>query len=146
LQPTGTILPLRLPSIDDPTTFAGEIGTLSGWGFRDTRTRHDPNVLYFINEEILSNEECAIQNENPAYPPTKSSEICISTQNGKTACPGDSGSPLIVRNGTVGEILVGITSYVDLNTTCNAETAGPVVFMRVSYFMDWIEEKTGLKF
>lgn len=59
---------------------------------------------------------------------------------------GDSGSPLVVHNESVGEILVGITSYVDLDTTCDPDTAGPVVFMRISYFMNWIEEKTGLKF
>lgn len=52
---------------------------------------------------------------------------------------------MIVKNETVGEILIGIASYVDLNTTCKAETAGPVVFMRISYFVDWIEEQTGLK-
>lgn len=51
-----------------------------------------------------------------------------------------------MKNKTLGEILVGITSYVDLDTTCKAETAGPVVFMRVSYFVGWIEEQTGLKF
>lgn len=95
----------------------------------------------------MTNEECSAQNKNPnRYPATIDSEICISTNYGKTACPGDSGSPLVVKNETVGEILVGITSYVDLDTTCKAETAGPVVFMRVSYFIDWIEEKTGLKF
>lgn len=51
-----------------------------------------------------------------------------------------------MRNDTVGEILIGVASYVDLDTTCKAETAGPVVFMRVSHFVEWIEEQTGLKF
>jgi len=51
-----------------------------------------------------------------------------------------------VKNNTVGEILVGIASYVEIGDVCKSETNGPVVFMHVSYFMDWIEQKTGLKF
>jgi secreted trypsin-like serine protease len=92
----------------------------------------------------LTNDECTEQNKN--YPPTTDSEICISSLNNTTACPGDSGSPLIVRNATVGDILVGITSYVDIGKVCKSDTNGPVVFMRVSHYMDWIEEKTGLQF
>lgn len=86
---TGKVLPIRLPSRDDSNTFEGEIGTLSGWGFRDTRQINDPNVLYYINEAVLSNEECTLQNKNPNYPPIVESEICISTEYGKTACPGE---------------------------------------------------------
>lgn len=86
---TGKVLPIRLPSRDDSNTFEGEIGTLSGWGFRDTRQLNDPNVLYYINEAVLSNEECTLQNKNPTYPPIVESEICISTEYGKTACPGE---------------------------------------------------------
>lgn len=86
---TGKVLPIRLPSRDNSNTFEGEIGTLSGWGFRDTRQINDPNVLYYIKEAVLSNEECTLQNKNPTYPPIVESEICISTEYGKTACPGE---------------------------------------------------------
>jgi len=57
---------------------------------------------------------------------------------------GDSGSPLVVRSGKLGDILVGVASYVDIGEVCNSENNGPVVFMRVSYFLDWIQDVTGL--
>lgn len=89
LKTLGKILPIRLPTKQNQNTFAGEIATLSGWGFRDTRKKNDPNILYYINEEILGNEECTKQNKNPdRYPAIIESEICISTSFGKTACPG----------------------------------------------------------
>lgn len=59
---------------------------------------------------------------------------------------GDSGSPLVVKDGKLGDILVGITSYVDIGEVCNSDNNGPVVFMRISYFLDWIKDITGIKF
>ncbi|XP_070495417.1 collagenase-like [Chironomus tepperi] len=138
------ILPIRLPSESDIKSFDGQTGILSGWGFNMNRNKSEPNILQYIEEKILTNDECSAQNVN--YPAIVDSEICISSNNGKTACPGDSGSPLVVRNDKLGDILVGIASYVDIGKVCNSENNGPVVFMRVSHFMDWIQETTGLKF
>ncbi|KAL7014626.1 hypothetical protein ACKWTF_016036 [Chironomus riparius] len=108
------------------------------------RNKSEPNILQFIEENILTNDECSAQNVN--YPEIIDSEICISSDNGKTACPGDSGSPLVVRDDKLGDILVGIASYVDIGEVCKGVNNGPVVFMRISYFMDWIEGTTGLNF
>ena len=52
----------------------------------------------------------------------------------------------MVRSDKVGDILVGIASYVDIGEVCNSENNGPVVFMRVSDFLDWIQDVTGLTF
>ncbi|CAG9811731.1 unnamed protein product [Chironomus riparius] len=141
---SANVLPVRLPSQSDNNTFAGQTGILSGWGFNMNRNKSEPNILQFIEEQILTNDECSAQNVN--YPEIIESEICISSNNGKTACPGDSGSPLVVRDDKLGDILVGIASYVDIGEVCKGVNNGPVVFMRISYFMDWIEGTTGLNF
>jgi len=66
--------------------FTGQLATLSGWGFNLNQQKDEPNFLQYITEEILSNDECTAQNTN--YPKILESEICISSKNGKTACPG----------------------------------------------------------
>lgn len=75
-----------MPFQSDFESFDGQTGILSGWGFNPNRKKSEPNILQFIEEKILSNEECTSQNVN--YPAIVDSEICISSRNGKTACPG----------------------------------------------------------
>lgn len=92
---SANILPIRLPSQSDFNTFDGETGVLSGWGFNANKNKTEPNILQFIEEEILTNDECTAQNVN--YPTIVDSEICISSNNGKTACPGENCDLILVN-------------------------------------------------
>ncbi|KAG5668105.1 hypothetical protein PVAND_016059 [Polypedilum vanderplanki] len=46
------ILPIKLPSKDDPNDFSNEIGYLSGFGFNLNRNKSEPNILQYITEKF----------------------------------------------------------------------------------------------
>ncbi|EDW54298.1 GM18057 [Drosophila sechellia] len=66
--------------------------------------------------------------------------ICSSTPGGKSTCAGDSGGPLVLHDGSK---LVGVTSFV----AANGCTSGlPDGFTRVTSYLDWIRDHTGISY
>uniref|UniRef100_T1GHG0 Peptidase S1 domain-containing protein n=1 Tax=Megaselia scalaris TaxID=36166 RepID=T1GHG0_MEGSC len=63
--------------------------------------------------------------------------ICVAT-GGKSICSGDSGGPLVTLD-TYEQI--GINSFVSGG---GCEGDAPAVLVRVTNFLDWIKENTGL--
>lgn len=66
--------------------------------------------------------------------------ICVETSNRKSTCNGDSGGPLVLQ-GT--RVQVGLMSF-GASTGCEKNV--PVVLTRITSYMDWIREQTGLQF
>lgn len=64
------------------------------------------------------------------------STLCAIEPAGKAACNGDSGGPLVVD-----EILVGIVSWGMLG----CKTVTPGAYVRVSHYIDWIVNHTGVE-
>lgn len=82
---------------------------------------------------------------NTAYNATEITDnmICAGfISGGKDACQGDSGGPLVVSDQQSGYRLTGIVSW---GNGC-ALRHYPGVYTRVSRYIDWLEENTGLTF
>uniref|UniRef100_T1H2J2 Peptidase S1 domain-containing protein n=1 Tax=Megaselia scalaris TaxID=36166 RepID=T1H2J2_MEGSC len=64
--------------------------------------------------------------------------ICANTDHGtKAACQGDFGGPLATRDGH----LLGVSSFM---SACGCEDGIPIGFARVSHYLDWIHEVSGI--
>ncbi|XP_044726943.1 brachyurin-like [Chrysoperla carnea] len=127
------IVPLPKRS-DASNQFAGEQGTLSGWGKTSDSGSISP-VLRFMSNPILTNSECSANMAGLNIPST---QICSSGEGLKGACNGDSGGPLVVyENGKPKQ--VGIVSY-GLIYGCVKGYAS--AYTRVTSFLDFIEENS----
>ena len=131
---------IELISVDDVNNGAtdpGVIAEVTGWGLTrgtDNPTSIDyPNKLQMVQLPIVSNSTAA-----DVWSSTHESFLFAGYKNGnKDACSGDSGGPLVVEvDGTYK--LAGIVSW----GSSNCDTYG--AYTRVSYFLDWIEEQTGV--
>jgi len=84
---TERIQPVKLPSgLLFAETFAGEIGKVSGFGrYCDNCT--SSQVLRYVHNTILSNEECAKSYRSVSIP--NSNQLCMSGVEGKSSCRGE---------------------------------------------------------
>lgn len=109
--------------------------TITGWGATDgsNLTSHVPLEASIPKQNP---SECVLERE------LKSTELCAGG-NGKNACLGDSGGPLIqVRNYNDGHKYVqyGIASH-----GMNCSRGYPSVYTSVISFIPWIATKIGTK-
>lgn len=68
-----------------------------------------------------------------------SNVICIKTTGGTSTCNGDSGGPLVLADGS--NTLIGATSF---GIVFGCEIGWPGVFTRITSYLDWIENNTGV--
>lgn len=80
----------------------------------------------------MSNFQCRY-----IFSTVKDTQLCIYGAGGVGSCKGDSGGPLVYNN-----VQIGIVSY----GAKNCRTGYPSGFTRLTSYLDWLEEKTGLKF
>ncbi|KFB40341.1 AGAP002432-PA-like protein [Anopheles sinensis] len=127
---TDRVQPVRLPARSDTRSFAGFIGTVSGFGIYDTANPRLSDVLNYAANPVMTNADCLDQ-----WPPEfiEDQNICHSGDGGRGACNSDSGGPLTVPDG--GSLQVGVVSF----GAGGCDGGIPTVFMRVSYYLDWIE-------
>ncbi|XP_078047567.1 chymotrypsin-2-like [Augochlora pura] len=129
-----SIQPIRLPGYNDMyNDFAGKFGIVVGWG-KDKSTGVGTSSLKYATLPIISNSECSM-----SWAVTSNKHVCTAAGYGQDACQGDSGGPLIVYKNYV-PVQIGIVSYGDANCPSNR----PGVFSRVTGYMDWIQQITGL--
>ncbi|XP_067642759.1 collagenase-like [Eurosta solidaginis] len=108
----------------------------SGWGrTSDISTTPSP-VLQFANFEVVSNKVCA-----KAYGSffIDSGKMCTSTVNCIGVGKGDSGGPLVLASS---KLQIGIMSFTSHR---GCEYNAPVVHTRVTSYLNWIQENTGLE-
>jgi len=122
--------PVCLPGMNED--FTGFQATATGWGVEsyteDGHPQH-PDVLQEVSLTIKKPdaEDCGLM---------ENGKLCVSGSDANI-CNGDSGGPLTVeRNGR--HTLVGITS----STYEPCDGKSPSHFANVSYYRDWIKEKT----
>ncbi|XP_070504178.1 chymotrypsin-like [Chironomus tepperi] len=105
------------------------------------------NVLLYARSKLISLKECK-KFKKYFVEDLNQDHICMSSIRGQP-CDGDSGSPVI---STKTRELIGIISYIKdtengVDTSDNdCEANVPAVATRVSSYLNWISEKTGLKF
>ncbi|XP_062130973.1 chymotrypsin-2-like isoform X2 [Drosophila sulfurigaster albostrigata] len=131
------IQPAKLP--DPDKLYDNEIGVVSGWGISDRHSWNLPNNLQYLNVTIFPYEECKplvhkYKGLHAKFFPA--SYICLKPSQGRP-CKGDSGGPLAIRNEDGTSTLVGLTSF-GMDGTCPPNT--PVIYTRVSSFLQWIKE------
>ncbi|XP_067643660.1 collagenase-like [Eurosta solidaginis] len=114
--------------------YVDENVVVSGWGFTsDTSTSCSP-VLQFGNLKVISNEVCAEK-----FVDIDTGMLCTSSVNRIGICHGDSGGPLVLPSSN---IQIGIISFHSPN---GCEDGYPSGHARVTSYLDWIQENTGLR-
>lgn len=113
---------------------------ISGWGSVSFNAYPIyPDVLQKAYLPIMDQEQCVKIWEGG---PVADSNVCAGTVEGGTGvCSGDSGGPLVME-GPEHKEQVGIVSWGGV--PCGGPN-NPGVFVRVSYFIDWIEDKIARK-
>lgn len=132
------IQPAKLPKFSPEgnyKTYEGEIATASGWGV--TEEGSSPDILRYIEKPIIKLSSC-----NRWYfgGLNAKQQICQQATNKQNTCSGDSGGPLVIEED--GEhVVIGATSF---GIALGCQSGWPGVFTRVTGYLDWIQEKTGL--
>lgn len=132
----GVSKPIKMVSpIDvlDGAISPGVMAWVTGWGLTKVSPQVVPKYLQKVQLPIVSNEQASV-----VWGTIPTTDLMAGYLNGlKDACSGDSGGPMVVP--VTGENkLAGIISWG--NASC--DTYGG--YTRVSDFLGWISEKTGI--
>jgi len=143
---TEVIFPVRLPSYTNAKqNLTGTPVTMIGWGRPSQSSPRGSPVLRQATTPILSNYECKILiKERRGQAVLIDSGVCTSHRERKTGCHGDSGSPVNWKRPDGKFVQVGIASFVP-GGICDREGGVPTGHARVSSFLKWISERTGIK-
>ncbi|XP_017841939.2 serine protease 1 [Drosophila busckii] len=129
---TSLVNKVQLPKLSQRNErFVNWWAVACGWGGMANGKLAD--WLQCIDIQIISNEECA-----RTYGSLPNQVLCTRTTGGTATCGGDSGGPLVTHDNP---ILVGITAF-GVSGACDA--GNPDGYMRVTHYLDWIREKTGV--
>ncbi|XP_030385969.1 uncharacterized protein LOC115632851 isoform X1 [Scaptodrosophila lebanonensis] len=133
------ISPACLP--DKFSDFTGARCWTTGWG-KDAFGEHGKyqNILKEVDVPILSHHQCESQLRNtrlgysyklnPGF-------VCAGGEEGKDACKGDGGGPLVCERNGVWNV-VGVVSW---GIGCGQVNV-PGVYVKVSHYLDWINQIT----
>lgn len=143
LQWTTTVQPVQLPSYSQTTvTFLNRQATVSGFGkTKDENTQVSDRLMY-VNVRVIGNSECAAMYGTDIV---RTFTLCSRgwDSNKQSTCQGDSGGPLVTYDNDLNEnIIIGVVSFVS-NRGCEAED--PAGFVRVTSYLDWIRQNTGIQ-
>jgi len=104
---------------------------MSSWGLSSDERK--PQVLQEVSLKIHDSDGCPRG--------AMSGKLCAGGE-GASVCFGDGGAPLTIEGRTGKHTLVGVSSRVRRRLSCRVNT--PDYFTDVSYYRDWIKEKTGI--
>ncbi|XP_011185156.1 serine protease 1 [Zeugodacus cucurbitae] len=135
---SSRISAVRLPAIARSySLYTGDRVIASGWGLTSDSSNAVTNHLMYAELEIVSNSVCK---KTYGSASVKDSNICVSTPRGVSTCSGDSGGPLVLESS---KIQVGLTSY---GARAGCELGHPAAFTRVTSYLDWIRDHTGVEY
>ncbi|XP_037809756.1 collagenase-like [Lucilia sericata] len=135
IQPIPLVTSMEAESND----FIGVIAFISGFGYYINKVSRVSEWLLWGAEEVVSNTVC-----RTVYGPTPASHLCTIgyTPDRQHPCKGDSGGALVWRNPNRTHKQIAVFSYGSI-----ADCAGlPSGYMRVSSYLDYINNITGLNF
>lgn len=96
-----------------------------------------PTVLNEVDVQYITQSDCATAYGDNLV----QDDMMCAASNGKDACAGDSGGPLIIKgNSPAEDVLVGTVAW---GVGC-ADARYPGVYSRTSYFLTWIIEQVCL--
>ncbi|XP_058837317.1 brachyurin-like [Topomyia yanbarensis] len=132
---SSRIQPALLPASTDTRTFAGMLGTVSGFGRTSDGSTSFSDVLRYVYNPILTNADC---NAGWWGDLVDGQKMCLSNASGRGPCVGDDGGPLTVQDAGQ-SLLVGFFSF---GAVLGCEANWPAVFVRVTFYLDWIQAHT----
>ncbi|XP_067015516.1 venom protease isoform X2 [Anabrus simplex] len=108
---------------------------IAGWGTTDNYVKTGSPVLQHAMIQGVPRDDCnALQ--APEVWPLDETQLCAGNTQGKDACKGDSGGPLMhIQNSTGKLYQIGIVSFGSY--PCGGRDA-PSVYTRVSEYINWI--------
>ncbi|EDW41896.1 GM24325 [Drosophila sechellia] len=115
-------------------SYDGDEVIASGWGRTSDSSSAVAAHLQYAHMKVISNSEC----KHTYYSTIRDSNICVSTPASVSTCNGDSGGPLVLASD---KVQVGLTSF---GSSAGCEKGYPAVFTRVTSYLDWIKEHTGI--
>lgn len=128
---TETVRPAKLPGTQH---FHNVAAIISGFGVLNETDADTPPILQWAPLHTISNYEC--RRRVPINFVLRRSILCAYGLERQSGCFGDSGGPLNIENNTV----IGIMSFVA--GTCT--DGRPTMFTRVSIYLNWIKNVTGI--
>ncbi|KAH8372328.1 hypothetical protein KR093_011049 [Drosophila rubida] len=133
---TAEINKVDLPAIASSySTYAGQKAIASGWGKTSDSATGVASTLQYEIFNVVSVETCQSTYGSLI---ASSKVICIATPNKVSTCNGDSGGPLVLESS---KVLIGVTSFVSSD---GCESGAPAGFTRVTSYLDWIKENSGV--
>jgi len=138
IQFNDAVQPIRLPCYSDMNTnLANQEATVSGWGKDSDKATAVSPVLRKVSSKITSDVICKI-----AYFGIPGvNHLCMNGKGGKSSCSGDSGGPLVTLAEDGQRVQQGVVSF---GLAFGCEIGWPSAYTRVSSFLKWINENTGL--
>ncbi|XP_034657631.1 serine protease 1 [Drosophila subobscura] len=128
---------VELPRYEDRyNNYYGWWALLSGWG----KTSDDSGVSDYLNcvdIQIADNSVCESYYGSTTITPN---HVCIATPENKGSCSGDSGGPLVLHDGNR---QVGIVSF---GSSAGCLSNSPKGMTRVTGYLDWIRDHTGISY
>ncbi|XP_062127746.1 collagenase-like [Drosophila sulfurigaster albostrigata] len=129
------IQPVKLPKIQSHyKIYAGSEAIITDWRDTFNASNPKPKILQYGKVEIINNTDCRALYGKEIV---SSALICSSAASDVSPWNGDSGGPLVQLPSLV---QVGITSFY----TPDNQLGYPAVFTRVTFFLEWIKQHTGL--
>lgn len=138
LSVSDRIRPISLPKQGDHLPAQGEIGLIAAFAF-ETEDGPLTEKLQHGIQNILTNEKC--EEIYPHLHGIVDHYFCTS-DNEFNVCGGAQGSGLVVRRSGK-PILAGILSFGSIWNDCASKI--PPGFIRISQYVDWIQEKVSHK-
>ncbi|XP_017048611.1 serine protease 1-like [Drosophila ficusphila] len=131
---SSSVNKIDLPAIASSySTYAGQVAVASGWGLTSDTSSSVARDLQYADLTVIANSVC-----QAAYGSlvVTSRVICVDGVNRTSICSGDSGGPLALDG-----ILIGVTSFGSID---GCEVGAPAGFSRVTSYLDWIKENSGV--
>jgi hypothetical protein len=105
---------------------------------RNWQNERRSGILQFMNTQTMTNLECSLririlepfENNLPNVAIVYPGHLCTFVRRGIGLCHGDSGSPLITRDGIIAVTVGGVLL---------CARGGPDMFIRVSSYSGWID-------
>lgn len=138
--------PVCLPGQNED--FTGSQAIATGWG-KKSYVWNSPWLVEPQDPDVLQEVSLTIREPSICRVPSGQGYLCAKKSAGHAGlCNGDSGGPLTVEDRKGRHTLVGISNFVLTWTPFNGielcDERKPTYFADVSFYRDWIREKTGI--
>ncbi|XP_045453939.1 collagenase-like [Melitaea cinxia] len=138
-----TIQPVRIQNTQQIyTNYENRVLTVSGFGYHDDSWNGgtDSDIMLWTHLVGLSNEYC-LNYYTRVYETTLCARYYNSTD--QSACYGDSGGPLTIKDEDGKDTMVGIVHY---GSWRGCTSPWPTAYVRPGFYHQWLTSVTGINF